>query len=73
MIVKGLSNLLVCGRCISATHEAGAAIRVTPIAMATGQAVGAAAGLSARENCLVRELPFNKVEEALREIKATIE
>lgn len=73
MIVKGLSNLLVCGRCISATHEAGAAIRVTPIAMATGQAVGAAAGLSARENCPVRELSFDKIEAALKEVGATLE
>ncbi len=36
-------NLVVVGRCVSATHEAAAAIRVTPIVMAIGQAGGTVA------------------------------
>ncbi len=70
-IVKGFSNLMVCGRCISATHEACAAIRVTPIAMATGQAVGVVAGLCAASGVTPRGLEYNKLEAALNEIKAT--
>lgn len=73
LIVKGKENLLVCGRCMSATHEAGAAIRVTPIAMAVGQAAGTAAGLAAGENAAVRNLEIRKVQDALKKLGATIQ
>ena len=72
LLVKGFDNLMVCGRCISATHEAGAAIRVTPIAMATGQAAGVCAGLSVKDNVSVRKLEYKKLEKALVEIGATL-
>ena len=48
LVAKEVENLIVAGRCISATHEACAAIRVTPIVMAIGQAAGTAAAQSAR-------------------------
>ena len=73
LIAKDLANLLVCGRCISATHEAGAAIRVTPIAMATGQAAGVAAGLSAKAGVCATELDYQKLKAALQNIDATVE
>lgn len=47
LVTREVENLLVAGRCISATHEACAAVRVTPIAMAMGQAAGTAAAQSA--------------------------
>jgi hypothetical protein len=65
LVVKGFDNLLVCGRCMSATHEAGAAIRVTPIAMAIGQAAGAAAGLAACNGIGIRELTLPALHRAL--------
>jgi len=56
LVTGEIENLIVAGRCISATHEACAAIRVTPIVMAIGQAAGTAAAQSAatgeRANCL---------------------
>ena len=73
VIVKGFENLLVCGRCTSATHEASAAIRVTPIAMSIGQAAGTAAGICSRDGIAPRELDYNKLAEALKEIKATFD
>ena len=47
LVTNEVENLIVAGRCISATHEACAAIRVTPIVMAIGQAAGTAAAQSA--------------------------
>ena len=45
MVPKKIDNLLVTGRCISATHEAIASARITATAMALGQAAGAAASI----------------------------
>lgn len=47
LLAKEPENVVFVGRGISATHEAAAAFRVTPIAMAIGQAGGTLAGLSA--------------------------
>lgn len=59
-------NLIVVGRCISATHEALAAVRVTPIAMAIGQAGGTAAALSAKQNIDVRKLDIDLLRKSLK-------
>nr|MDQ3571066.1 FAD-dependent oxidoreductase [Actinomycetota bacterium] len=40
LVPRQVDGLLVAGRCISGTHEAHSSYRVTPIAMATGQAAG---------------------------------
>jgi hypothetical protein len=47
---RGLDNLLIASRCIDCTHEAHAAIRITPQVVAIGQAAGTAAGLCVAEN-----------------------
>ena len=72
LLVKDFENLMVCGRCMSATHEAGAAIRVTPIAMGVGQAAGTAAGLAAAKAVPVRNLEIVQIHDALLKLKATI-
>lgn len=47
MLPLEIENLLVTGRCISATHEAQASIRIMPIVCCLGEAAGAAAALAA--------------------------
>lgn len=72
LIVKGFDNLLVCGRCLSATHEAGAAVRVTPIAMGVGQAAGVTAALCAERNGRLREVNHTDVQQALEAMGASV-
>jgi hypothetical protein len=45
LLPNEIDNLLVAGRCISATREAQSSLRLTPGCMATGQAAGVAAAL----------------------------
>ena len=43
-------TLLVAGRCLSATHEAQASVRIMPICCCLGQAAGTAAALALKTN-----------------------
>lgn len=48
LIPKGLSNLLVAGRCISSTHEAQASYRIMPYCAELGHAAGAAVSVAVK-------------------------
>ena len=54
LLVKKLDNLLVAGRCISATHEAFGCIRPTVQCMVIGEAAGTAAAMAIQENLPLR-------------------
>jgi hypothetical protein len=56
MVPKRVDNLLVAGRCVSVTHEALGSIRVMLTCMVMGEAAGAAAMLSLREEVPPRDL-----------------
>ncbi|NPV79236.1 MAG: FAD-dependent oxidoreductase [Firmicutes bacterium] len=73
LIPKGLSNMLVVGRCISCTSEALASIRIMPCCMATGHAGGTAAALAVKGGIPVREVPSSRLQEKLREENAFID
>ena len=67
LVPKVIDNLLVAGRCVSATHEAIGAIRVTVICMALGHAAGVAAALASKEGKAPRNLDLSQIQRVLRE------
>ncbi|MDR7416362.1 MAG: FAD-dependent oxidoreductase [Armatimonadota bacterium] len=67
LIPRGLENVLVAGRCISATFEAQASIRIQQNAHAMGQAAGVAAALAALRGVGVREVDGRALRELLRQ------
>ena len=67
LIVRKLDNLLVAGRCISATHEAFGCIRPTVQCMVIGEAAGTAAAMAAKEDTPLRKLSFAELRTRLKE------
>ena len=66
LLPRGVDRLLVAGRCISGTHEAHSSYRVTPTAVATGQAAGVTAALAAARGMLPRAVPAADVQAELQ-------
>ncbi len=56
LVPKQVENLLVAGRCLSATHEALASVRMMPSCMAMGQAAGTAAAMAVAGSIPVRQV-----------------
>jgi hypothetical protein len=59
LIVKNATNLLAAGRCISATREGHAALRIMPTSAATGEACGALAALAMSQNIDLRNVKYD--------------
>lgn len=66
MVCESVENLIVVGRAISATHEAFASTRVSPICMAMGQAAGIAASLL-QKGQHVKDVDIKKLKVRLEE------
>jgi hypothetical protein len=56
LIVKGIDNLLVVGRCIGAEFIAEASVRIQPTARSTGEAAGIGAALAIEAGKSIREI-----------------
>lgn len=72
LVPKGLDNMLVAGRCLSASHEALAALRLSPFTMAMGHAAGVAAALALRDGVAARDVNPKELREALVDQKAFV-
>ena len=73
LIAEKPNNLIVSGRCISATHVACSAIRVTPVLMGIAQAAGTAAALSVTTHTDANALDAGLIRTVLRENGAFLE
>ncbi len=67
LCAHGIRNLLIASRCIDCTHEAHAAIRITPQVVAIGEAAGTAAAIAASSGTrCVRSLDIPSLQQSLR-------
>ena len=67
LVPKGISNLLVAGRAISADAIAGSAIRMMPSCMAFGQAAGTAAAMCAAQGIAPKKVDVQVLRKTLVE------
>lgn len=67
-----IDNLLVSGRCISATHEGMAGARVMGTCIAIGEAAGTAAALAVRDGVDPRDVDVTALRQALQDAGALV-
>jgi hypothetical protein len=72
LLPKKIDNLLVAGRCGSATHLGHAAGKDMGNMMALGQAAGIAAALCSLENISPRDIEIKKIQSELKKMGALI-
>lgn len=72
LVVRDAVNVVVAGRCFSATHDAQASIRSMAQCMAMGQAAGTLAALAAAGGGEVRAVAAGEVRDRLREAGAIL-
>lgn len=65
LLPVGIDNLLVAGRCASATHDAQASMRVTAQCFAMGEAAGLAAAISVETATAPRHIDVNNLRTRL--------
>ncbi len=67
LLPKEIDNLLVAGRCVSATHEAQASVRIIPICCCMGEAAGVAAAVALNSGENAHTVNVKEVQRILRE------
>lgn len=72
LLVRDAANVLVAGRCFSASHDAHAAVRSMAQCMAMGQAAGTAAALAATGGTTPRDLDVDDLRQRLRKAGAIV-
>ena len=73
LVPRGRDEIWVAGRCFSATHDAHASCRSMGQTMSMGQAAGAAAVQSLREDCGARGITVATLQETLTGMGAVLE
>lgn len=67
LIVKGMDNLLVAGRCIDSDRLANSALRVKASCMAMGHSAGVAASEAVKQGGCIRKVDLEKILKVLEE------
>ena len=73
LIPKNAENFLVAGRCVSATHDAQASLRIMPTCATLGEAAGVAAVLSLLNDARVRDVDITNLKEILKSNGAKVD
>ncbi len=73
LLPKEYDNLLVAGRCISATHEAQSSVRIMPICVSMGEAAGVAIAVAKKSGKTTHTLDISALQNRLRELGAAID
>lgn len=73
LIPKGSKNILVAGRCFSATHVAQSSIRSMGQCMAMGEAAGIAAAMSVQKNISVQMIDVQELRQILKKNGAIVD
>ncbi len=72
LLPKEYDNMLVAGRCLSATHEAHSAVRILPICACLGEAAGTAAALAKTTVGKVQDIDVQQLRQNLRDKGAAL-
>lgn len=72
LLPKEFNNLLVAGRCLSATHEAQASVRIMPTCCCLGQAAGTAVGVALKSNKTAHTVDIKSLQNKLIENGAVL-
>ena len=67
LLPKNVENLLLSGRNISGSHLAHSNFRIMSVCIALGEAAGAAAAISIRDNVKLRDVDVKKIQESVGE------
>ena len=68
LVVRGVDNLLVAGRCIGADRSMQASVRVIPACYITGQAAGIAAAIATSQGIAARDVSAEQIKEIIAKI-----
>ena len=72
LIPKGSHRILAVGRCISSDKYANSGLRVEAVAMATGQAAGAAAAIMSERGIMAIDVPYAHLTASLEKLGAIV-
>lgn len=72
LLPKEYENMLVAGRCLSATHEAHSAVRILPICASLGEAAGTAIALAKHTTNNTHNIDIKQLRENLKNKGAAI-